>query len=147
MYDLSMKNALLIGVLVLILAVAGGVSYFSSNDAVTEEQGTTLADGERVMEPEETTPGKLKADVFSGTLEEVNEGCYYDAECYVVVDGKHVTVLRGWSQETVGSVQGVENFGDLTKRIGQNVEVYAHDKGDGTYTLYGSAGFYVKLVK
>jgi hypothetical protein len=51
----------------------------------------------------------------------------------------------GWSRETVGSVQGVEGFGDLQNFIGKEVEVYAQDKGDGTYTLYGSEGFYLKL--
>lgn len=91
--------------------------------------------------------GKLKVVNFSGTLEQVNEGCYVDGECYVVVDKKHVTVVRGWSQETVGSVLGVDNFGELNDHIGKSVEVYAQDKGDGTYTLYGSAGFYVKALK
>lgn len=96
-----------------------------------------------------TTPpvlgGKIKADVFTGKLEEVNTGCFADGECYVMVDGKHVTTLRGWSRDTVGSVQGVEGFGDLEKYIGKNVEVYAQVNPDNTYTLYGSEGFYVKL--
>jgi hypothetical protein len=92
-------------------------------------------------------PSKLKADTFVGKLEEVNTGCFADGECYVVVDGKHVTTIMGWSQETVGTIQGVEGFGDLENHIGEDVEVYAQDTGDGKYTLYGSEGFYVKLLK
>ncbi len=90
--------------------------------------------------------GKLKADVFTGKLEEVNVGCFVDGECYVVVDGKHVTVVMGWSTAVVGSVQGVDSFGSLENHIGSSVEVYAQDLSDGTYTLYGSEGFYVKLT-
>ncbi len=63
----------------------------------------------------------------------------------VVVDGKHVTTIMGWSQAVVGKILGVESMGDLEKHIGEDMEVYANDKGDGTYTLYGSVGFYVKL--
>ncbi len=64
-----------------------------------------------------------------------------------MVDGKHVTALLGWSRETVGSVQGVEGFGDLESYIGDNVEVYAQVRGEGTYTLYGSEGFYIKPLE
>jgi hypothetical protein len=91
--------------------------------------------------------GKLKAANFTGKLEKIDTGCFADGECYAVVDGKHVTVLRGWSQEPVGSVQGMVSFGDLEKAIGQNVEIYAQDLSDGTYTLYGSTGFYLKLLQ
>lgn len=90
--------------------------------------------------------GKLKADLFKGKLESVNTGCFADGECFVEVDGKHITTLRGWSQDTVGTVQGVAGFGDLETHIGEQVEVYAHVLADGTYTLYGSQGFYVKLL-
>jgi hypothetical protein len=115
----------------------------------TKDDTGTVSNGDtgRVGAPVHgtSTQGKVKADVFSGKLEEVNTGCFADGECYVVVDGKHVTTLRGWSRDTVGTVQGVEGFGDLEKYIGKNVEVYAQVNPDNTYTLYGSEGFYVKL--
>lgn len=87
----------------------------------------------------------LEAVEFEGLLEEVNTGCFADGECFVVVDGKHVTAIMGWSRETVGSVQGAKGFGDLENHIGERVEVYARDLGDGKYTLYGSESFYIKL--
>jgi hypothetical protein len=90
--------------------------------------------------------GKLKAATFTGTLEQVDTGCFADGECFVVVGGKHVTAIMGWSQEVVGSLEGVDGFGDFVSHIGKNVEVYAQDAGDGTYTLYGSQGFYIKLL-
>lgn len=105
--------------------------------------------GQRVGTPTTTTQagtGKLKVANFSGKLEKVNTSCFSDGECYVVVAGKHVTAVRGWSQEIVGATLGVEGFGDLQKHIGETIEVYAKDNADGTYTLYGSEGFYVKLV-
>jgi len=85
------------------------------------------------------------AVTFSGELEEVNTGCFADGECYVVVDGKHVTIIMGWSQEISGKIIGVEGFGDLESHIGREVEVYAKNQGDGTYTLYGSENFYISL--
>jgi len=92
------------------------------------------------------TEGKLKADTFTGTLQKVNTGCFSDGECYIVVDGKHVTAIMGWSQQTVGKVLGVAGFGDLENYIGKPVEVYAQVTPDNKYTLYGSEGFYIKLV-
>ncbi len=119
-------------IIVILLIVAGVVVYMQMH-------GNTSVNEPQISE------GKLKVANFSGPLEEVNTGCFADGECYVVVDGKHVTAIMGWSQETVGSVQGVEGFGDLENHIGKEVEVYAKDSGDGTYTLYGSEGFYIKL--
>ena len=95
--------------------------------------------------PPEVPLDKLKVANFSGKLEKVDVGCFADGECYVEVDGKHITAIMGWSQAVVGSVQGVEGFGDLESHIGEEVEVYAQDNSDGTYTLYGNAGFYIKL--
>lgn len=96
---------------------------------------------------EEKPAGKLKADTFTGILQRVDTGCFADGECFVEVDGKHITTTIGWSRGVVGSVIGVDGFGDLENHIGKKVEVYAQDNGDGTYTLYGSEGFYVKLLK
>lgn len=83
---------------------------------------------------------------FSGTLEEVNIGCFADGECYIMVDGKHVTTLWGWTNEIVGSVKGVEGFGDLEQHIGKTVKVYANETDPGNFTLYGSADYYVELA-
>jgi hypothetical protein len=147
-----MKYILIVGALIIL---AGGAYLFMSSEKnEMNEQGVEIGEenGDRVAAEDSEgesgavgVDGKLKADTFSGTLEEVNTGCFADAECYVVVDGKHVTVLMGWSRDTVGSVLGLDGIGDLETHIGQEVEVYAQDKGDGTYTLYGSESFYVKL--
>lgn len=147
-------NAKNILIAVIVIIVLGGIYWFSTMNTATAPQSTETAteqtqDTGRVAAPTDTeqpeVDGKLKVSNFSGTLEEVNIGCFVDGECFVVVEGKHITTTMGWSRETVGSVQGVESFGDLEKHIGEEVEVYAQDKGDGTYTLYGSEGFYVKL--
>ncbi len=144
-----MKYILIAGALIII--AGGAYLYMAPGKEVMENVDQEIQEqGERVAQPEDQNgdvdvEGKLKAETFSGTLEEVNTGCFADAECYVVVDGKHVTVLMGWSRDTVGSVLGLEGIGDLEAHIGEEVEVYAQDKSDGTYTLYGSEGFYVKL--
>jgi hypothetical protein len=83
---------------------------------------------------------------FVGTLEEVNIGCFADGECYVVVDGKHVTTMIGWSDAAVGSILGVEGFGDLEYFIGEQVAVFAGKKEDGTYTLYQKDDYNVTLI-
>jgi hypothetical protein len=90
--------------------------------------------------------GKLTEATFTGTLQKIDTGCFADGECFAEVDGKHVTVLRGWSQEPVGTIQGMVSFADLEKSIGKKVEVYAQDLGQGAYTLYGNQAFYIKLL-
>ncbi len=139
---MSPKTPLLTAIFAVLLLAAG----CASSQPVT--QTSTPQDTARIPAPTTTVQQpatKLKVANFTGKLQEVNVGCFVDGECYVVVDKKHVTVLMGWSRDTVGSVQGAESIGDLEKHIGKNVEVYAQDKGDGTYTLYGSEGFYVKV--
>lgn len=86
-----------------------------------------------------------EVEVFSGTLEEVNTGCFADGECYVVVDGKKVTLIIGWQQETVGYIHGADGVGGLEEHIGTEVEVYAMKQDNGTYTLYGSEQYYVEV--
>lgn len=132
-----MKKSI-IWIVVLVLILAGAYAFTMNRDASMEEG--------RVINPGNVEEGEeLQPETFSGTLSEVNTACFADGECYVVVDGKHVTTTIGWSQATVGSIEGVAGFGDLEGKIGSEVEVYAHNKGDGTYTLYGSEDFYVKL--
>ena len=112
------------------------------------DQGVEDTDGNRQSPSTKPTTGKLKADVFTGKLESVDTGCFADGECFIMVDGKHVRAIMGWSQETVGSVVGVDSFGDLEKHIGEYVEVYAQDlmSTENMFTLYGSEGFYIKLL-
>ena len=122
---------------IIVLLVLGGGAYWYMNKDAVPENGRV---GDQGTETAELNPEK-----FDGTLTEVNTACFADGECYVTVDGKHVTTTIGWSQETVGKIEGVESFGDLESKIGKEVEVYASKKADGTYTLYGSEDFYVKL--
>jgi hypothetical protein len=83
---------------------------------------------------------------FTGTLQAVNTACFDDGECYVEVDGKKVTLIIGWSQETVGSIIGAPSISDLERFVGSPVEVYAKENTDGTYTLYGNTDYYVKVL-
>lgn len=144
---MNIKNILII---VVALAIFGGIIYTNksqNNNQIPETQSTD--DTSRVMpsNPETEVPtGKLKVTNFSGKIEEVNTGCYADGECYAVIGGKHVTTMMGWTNATVGKVLvGNGSLEDLKKNMGREVEVYAKDNGDGTYTLYGSEGFYIKL--
>lgn len=95
--------------------------------------------------PQDPVTITLSTTTFSGIIEEVNTGCFADGECYVSVSGVHITTLLGRRQEVVGTVIGVPGFGDLENFIGEPVEVYAQKLADGTYTLYGDEGFYIKL--
>jgi hypothetical protein len=160
-----MKIILIIGAgLIVILTLALFLFKPNTTDKLTAPTGPSLQETVGIQEsgrianpntqsgsdvtklPQEPS-GKLKADTFIGILEKVDTGCFADGECYVEVDGKHVTALIGWSQNEVGSVLGVEGFGDLENHIGKKVEVYAQDNSDGTYTLYGSTGFSIKAIE
>lgn len=149
-----------ITVVIIMLGAAGGVwGYWKGKQSLPESPAPVPVEGNastvpavngggRQVPPQAapvTTGEKIPSEVFTGKLEKVDTGCFADGECYIEVGGKRVTALRGWSQETVGGVQGVAGFGDLESHLGQTVEVFAHQLPDGTYTLYGSADFYIKL--
>lgn len=136
---MNTKNIII--TIIFIILVVGGISWLlESNKA-----GTVAGDRYGENTPTTTPDSKLKVANFSGVLTEVNTACFADGECFVVIDGKHITTTLGWRQEVVGSIIGVESIGDMENYKGQQFEVYAQDKGDGTYTLYGSEGFYIKL--
>lgn len=158
---MHMKNIVIAGAVIIVIL---GIAYFFTQQKAEAPTDATAdqemgANEDRVFdnidsEYQDTnsapSDGKLKVGNFTGTLESVDTGCYVDAECFVVVDGKHVTVLTGMRlmEQEVGSVLGTDDgIGGLETAIGQEVEVYAKDNSDGTYTLYGSEGFYVKLLK
>jgi hypothetical protein len=132
------------------LAAAAGTTVVIPRDAETGEGGDIVLElGPR--EDGRVASGSVKQlpaqhpEQFSGVLSEVNTGCYADGECYVVVDGKHVTVLWGWTNEVVGDVHGVDDgFGSLEKMIGGKILVYANKLDDGSYTLYGAADYFVE---
>lgn len=122
------------------------VVFMSMVVYLTIQKSKYKVNNNRVSDVSTQNPNeKLKVANFSGKLEKVDTGCFADGECFVVVGGKHITTLLGFNRDTVGSVQGVKDFGSLQELIGKEVDVYAQDKGDGTYTLYGSEGFYVKV--
>ena len=100
----------------------------------------------RAAAPATSTAQAVVSTKFTGTLQSIDTGCFADGECFAMVDGKHITVLRGWSRDTVGSVLGVPSFGDLASHVGANVEVRAAIQDDGTYTLYGDSTYYIKLL-
>ena len=150
------KTLLALGV----IFIVGGVYLLSARSAMAPIATVRSADSTSTVEHDNSrvenatsTPipakpvGKLKAVNFMGTLQEVNTGCYSDGECYVVVDGKHVTVTIGRDRDVVGMILDGDtesSIGELEKHTGETVEVYAQDKGDGTFSLYGSDGFFVR---
>jgi hypothetical protein len=88
---------------------------------------------------------RIPTNTFTGTLEQVDTGCFADGECFVVVSGKKVTVTIGRKQEVLGSIVGAPSIGDLETYIGTNATVYAAALPDGTYTLYGNSAYYVAV--
>lgn len=99
------------------------------------------------MVVEDVPPSDLgevsNAMVFSGTLETFGSACFHDGECYVVLDGRKVTLLVGRSTQPVGEVLGVD-LGVMQEYIGKRFEVYALSLGDDSYTLYGNTAFYIR---
>lgn len=129
---MNTKNILIIFTLIVLVGI--GTYWYTSPKKVASP-----------VENETENTASINTKTFSGKLEEVNTGCFADGECYVVVDQKHITLLIGWNQDTVGSIIGTPSIGDLENYKGKEVEVYAQMKEDGTYTLYGNKDFYVKV--
>jgi hypothetical protein len=84
------------------------------------------------------------AEYFEGTITAYSTQCFVDGECSVTVDGKKVVTALGWHQETVGTVRGIPDFGQVAQKVGAHAKVYAKKTADG-YTLYGSTDYYIEI--
>ncbi len=84
------------------------------------------------------------AETFEGTITAYSTACFADGECSITVDGKKVITTIGWSQQIVGKVLGVEDFGSIEQKVGSQAKVYAKKVSDG-YTLYGSESYYIQV--
>lgn len=157
----SMKPMLpfVIGCVVCALTIAALTGYFSlppdnpgAGGAVSGSTGDSPAgvagrDARGIVDlpspADASTP--IRTATFTGMLERVDTGCFADGECYVIVDGRHVTAIMGWNGSTVGRVIGVEGFGDLESKLGQPVQVFARQLDDGSFTLYGDEAYFIKV--
>lgn len=81
---------------------------------------------------------------FEGTITAYSTGCFADGICSITVDGKTIVTTRGWSQEVVGAVTGIPDFGSIEKKIGAHAKVYAKKTEEG-YTLYGNSQYYINV--
>ncbi len=82
---------------------------------------------------------------FEGTVTAFSTACFADGECSITVDGKKVVTTIGWSQNIVGKVLGIPDFGSIESNVGAHARVYAKKTEDG-YTLYGNDQYYVEIV-
>lgn len=82
-------------------------------------------------------PGERR---FVGTVESIDTGCYADGECSMLVDGKKVVWLRGWSRATWGQVQQPPDVGTY---VGKRVEVWCKVEDDHC-TLEGNAAYFIR---
>ena len=81
---------------------------------------------------------------FEGTITAYSTQCFVDGECSITVDGKKIVTTTGWSQQIVGTVTGIPDFGSIEQKVGSHAKVYAKKTADG-YTLYGSADYYIHI--
>ena len=90
------------------------------------------------------TPTEIR---FKGTITAYSTACFSDGICSVTVDGKEVIITAGFRQQkTVGTLIGVDSIADLENQIGARAEVYAALTEEGSYTLYGSQAYFVKVT-
>ena len=82
---------------------------------------------------------------FEGKVTAFSTACFADGECSITVDGKKVVTTIGWSQQTVGEVKGIPDFGSIEKNIDAQAKVYARKTADG-YTLYGNPDYFIEIM-
>lgn len=90
------------------------------------------------------SPPILSAETFEGTITAYSQQCFVDGECSITVDGKKIVTTTGWSQEIVGTVTGIPDFGSIESKVGARAKVYAKKTNTG-YTLYGSSDYYIQI--
>ncbi len=138
-----------------ILIIAGVYVYMTrttpqlgivpTNEAIDVAPTTTISSDRRMGTSSVKQKPTQTPERFSGTLTAINTGCFSDGECFAIVDEKHVTILWGWTEETVGKIEGVPSIGDLETQVGKTVSVYANKTAEGTYALYGDANYFIKI--
>ncbi len=133
-------------VLLVVILVITGVFDKGSNLISSNRTENTVEPSVNKVVSVPLPPEILGTDKFVTKLQSVDTGCFSDGECFVMVEGKHLTVIDGRRQGVVGTIKGVESFGDLEKHIGEFVEVYAQVIDKDTFTLYGNPDFYIKLI-
>jgi peptidoglycan hydrolase-like protein with peptidoglycan-binding domain len=90
------------------------------------------------------SPAPVTTESFEGTITAYSTGCFADGECSITVDGKKIVTTLGWSQQIVGKVTGIPDFGSIANKVGSHAKVYAKKTPEG-YTLYGSTEYYVEV--
>ena len=133
--------AIVIGVIALTVAFA----FTNKNKAVAPEQVVL------VTQPTDTSVPVTTAQMytFEGTISAYDTSCFSDGVCSVTVGGKKVILVTGgraMAGNTVGKLIGVGSISDLGNKIGATADVYALPLDNGDYTLYGDAGYYVKVL-
>ena len=73
---------------------------------------------------------------FSGKVEAIDNGCFADGVCSVIVAGTRIVTMVGWSRDTWGSRPPELQAGD-------RVDVFCRRTDDGC-TLNGSADYYIR---
>ncbi len=82
---------------------------------------------------------------FEGIVTAYSTACFADGECSISVDGKKIVTTIGWSQQTVGEVRGISDFGSIESSMGARAKVYARKTADG-YTLYGNSDYFIEIT-
>lgn len=136
------KIYIAVGVILLAVIAFVLLQKYDADFIKNSETGDKTQDGKLVTGSDKET--------FSGTIEAVDTGCFYDAVCSVTVSGKKIILIaggRGLPPDTkVGRLIGVDSVGDLEQKIGEHANVYATTTPEGDYSIYGNDNYYVEVV-
>lgn len=84
-------------------------------------------------------------ETFEGKVTAYSTACFADGICSISVDGKKIITTIGRSQQTLGTVRGILDFGSIENNVGAKAKVYARKTDEG-YTLYGDADYYIEIT-
>ncbi|MEO6170918.1 MAG: hypothetical protein ABIO84_08290 [Lysobacter sp.] len=73
---------------------------------------------------------------FAGAIEAIDDGCLADGICSLMIDGRKVVWMIGWSREAWGSVSA-------ERRLGGRVEVWCRTTATGC-ELRGNPAYYIR---
>lgn len=90
--------------------------------------------------------------LFTGIISEIDLGCWVDAGCSMVIDGKRVAWGEGMVEgpaKISGKLIGFEfkDVGDKNKYIGKGAQVYGIKDNNGNISIFGSKDYFIKLVE
>ncbi len=161
-----------IGVIISIILISGALIFYYQNELMfTQPKATQQAYPSKTPSlvtnsPAPTASSEINTNndptitivgneaKITGIITDVNHGCWVDASCSIQLNNKiwigydsgSTPLMLSDNPPARGTINGGDFSKDKSQYIGKRVEAYVATTPDGSFTLYGSSKYYIKII-